>query len=49
MTSLDRNPELWTIRSGDVPMAPGTPSSHEDGQPPFPSDVPLVSLQDSSL
>jgi hypothetical protein len=37
MASLDYNPELRTIRLGDVPMAPGTPSSHEDGQPPFPS------------
>ena len=27
---------LRTIRSGDVPMAPGTPSSHEDGQPSAP-------------
>jgi putative transposase len=29
----DYNPELRTIRSGDVPMAPGTPSSR-NGRPP---------------
>jgi len=28
----DYNPELRTIRSGDVPMASGTPSSHEDNR-----------------
>ena len=41
MASLDYNPELRTIRLGDLPMAPGTPSSHEDGQPPFPSAQPI--------
>jgi hypothetical protein len=40
MTSLDYNPELRTIRSGDVPMAPGTPSSHEDGATAFPVRPP---------
>jgi hypothetical protein len=40
MTSLDYNPELRTIRLGDVPIAPGTPSSREDEQPPFPSAPP---------